>query len=259
MTNAICIPSYCRSDLKQARTLKFLAKFPQPDYSIYLVVRAEQSKSYQELVNSLNLGDSCQLVVTGDSGIVEARNSGIKAARKNGVANLLFCDDDLSFSARIGESLLTITKQSQSNMMFDSVFGMLTDYAHVAVSTRLANRDPKKLLKTGVRGHTCVGYDLGVLKAEKLLFATEAQGKEGLDMTLRLFERGYTNAVTYAYSINSCGKSVAESDQYGPSLQAAEALMKRHPEVVTLEEKDYKMGKRVEVRINWKKALKVLF
>lgn len=254
MSACIVVPSYNRYVLRLAKTLTVLAKM-KPPYPIFLVVRCCQKPQYEYLVAQLGL--KLTLVSTKYTGACAARNAGLEAAVKSGFDKMIIMDDDLNFAARSNGHLLTIKDRIVFANMLRMQVGLLNEYAHVAISIRLGNNYVKQDVKTVTRGHTCVGYSLEVLQINNLRF--ELNGREGMHLTLRLLELGYPNAVIYKYAVNSCGKNV--HDKTGSELlwseQTAKKLAEAHPGIVTLLERDFKMGKRVEVRINWKRALKL--
>lgn len=253
---SICIPSYNRYGVKLARTLKLVARF-KPRCRVALVVRHSQRMKYNGTLLKLGLTGKVDVVLTGDKGVVQARNDGIEYLLKRGHRKMMIVDDDVSFATREEGRLLTLRTQAEFFRLCRMFFGMLDKYAHCALSTRVSNRPHKPEVVEVARGHTCVGYRLDVLQETGQRF--ELEGREGLDFTLRLLSMGYPNAVLYRYSVNSCGASSRRMGDGQRMLEwtmgTAKALSRRFPNVVQAYQNNFKSGPRGEVRVQWKEAL----
>lgn len=261
---SICIPTYNRYNLKDAKTLKVLAKF-NPRCFTLIVVRRSQKQLYQSLLKELGIRERVRILTIGERGVVHARNAGVKYLQSLGYAKMIIMDDDLTFAVRTGPSLPLIKDSKTYQQFLSMIFSLLDQYAHVGVSTRIANRGGEPDYRELVRGHTCVGYRLDILKKHAITFDYVLEGREGMDMTLMLLKDGYPNAVLFKYSINSIQHSVVrdvlaakhtKGNTQEFSTLSAQKLCTKHPGLITLIEKNYKSGKRTEVRVNWKKALK---
>lgn len=179
----------------------------------------------------------------------------------------LMLDDDLKFFQRKGEDdyHLLPTTEGQREIMFDSMMKTLTDYAHVAFSSREGNNH----LPMGVA--PCIVQTTRALRA--LGFQTKAfndcehgrvEVMEDFDIQLQLLRKGYPNAVLayWAHDQQMTNASGGCSLYRDHAMQEASAqkLHDLHPNFVKLRTKQNKtdksgFGTRTEVTVYWKKAL----
>lgn len=260
----VYVPSYNRYRAADMRSLVWLAT-AVPAKRLFLVVRADQMDQYRHGMREAGLDPlhRCTMILVKEPGVCAARNAAVEHATGTGASKLLLVDDDLTFYQREGGQApgmggpgSRLVKCVDPMRVVNRIAQLLDRYAHAAVSNRYGNAFVETPLQAGVRGVRCVGYRVQVLRETGYRF--EIPGREGMHMTLRLFSRGYPNAVAYDYAQESCARNVF--DHPGQTAEewtrvTAEALARAHPGTVTLVRRAYKSGPRVEVRVAWAKAL----
>lgn len=173
-------------------------------------------------------------------------------------------DDDLSFNVRKDGKLIKAEQQDICDA-FNIMYGWLKDgIAHVALSAREGNNRIKEDYVDVVRAMRVCGFDLKVIRKEKIKFNNLIL-KADFDTTLGLLEKGYKNRVLFSFAqghrkINDSGGCslyrTLESME-----EAANKLYFLHPKYVRVEERKtakpwpgFDRSVRIDVTILWKKA-----
>lgn len=256
------IPTYNRHQKNRAGTLRNWPK----DFPVNLVVRQTQVEPYEQLIKELGVVGATILPI-GQEGIASTRSSIINHAfafSKDAKACMI--DDDLGFLKRRDdhEWKLRGSENPEIVRMFTEIEEQLETYAHVGISCREGNNRIKQDFVLSSRGIRLVGYRADILKNEQLDFSTQLEGREDLDMTLKLLRRGYHNLVFYSWAQGQSGSdapgglSETEARTDAALTRTANALAEAHPGFVKVVEKTTKTSwggkKRTDVMCYWKKA-----
>ena len=173
-------------------------------------------------------------------------------------------DDDLKFDARRDGRLVKANTREVYNA-FNTMYGWLKNgFAHVALSAREGNNRVEQDWIDVARGMRVCGFDLNVIKEQKLEFNRTVLMAD-FDIALSLLESGYPNRILFKYSnghrkINDVGGC---SLYRTPELmaEAANSLRGFHPKYVKVTEKitskpwaGFDSKTRTDVTVSWKKA-----
>lgn len=258
----IFITSAWRSgDIKSLRCLS-----PKLYDKITLVIQADQCEEYQKYKEQVQI-----LVLPKHIKTLEPTREYVwKHCKEWGVSKFFLMDDDLNFYRRVlGDYKHSRTTDPEAKIrMFNILYSMLEDYAHVGVSEKLGNnRFPENYRKV-TRSVRLLGYNLKLIPFNKLKFGRLVCMSD-YDMTLQLLRLGLKNCVLFEYSSEQGGSNTAGgcSKYRTPEVLAdsARKLAKFHPGFVSLVEKSTKGAwfkgqvegnKRLDVRIQWVKAFK---
>lgn len=180
---------------------------------------------------------------------------------------IIMLDDDLDFATRREDEPAKF-RGSTDGDTYDMIYAILEQlhlgYKLVGVSGREgANRDTSAIKyatrQLRIHGINRVAFkELGI-RFDRIPFM------EDFDVTLQLLEQGHTNCVLNQWVHNQRGGSNApggcsESRTAEAQSAAAKELKRLHPSVVRLVEKttgDWGMGTRLDVYVEWKKALRM--
>jgi hypothetical protein len=195
-------------------------------------------------------------------GIGAVRNMIMKFSRYE---KIIMLDDDLKFAIRNADGKLVKPTEAQLTDMFHTVHNLLDQYAHGSISSREGNNHVKEDMIEVSRPQRVLAYNRMMVKETGAHFRVRIM--EDFDMTLQLLRKGYANFVIYNYCHDQAHGSGATGGCSGyrtPEVQAeaARLLHSHHPDFVTIVEKETKTawkefgGKRVDVRVAWKKAFK---
>ena len=255
---AICISTRGRSD--RQITLSNLP--PKIKRLTYLVVDKEEyseHKKYKKDVKKI-------LVMPKDYGLFNGNFSDKKQWISQVIKERFYftVDDDLKFDARKDGRLIKANARDVYNA-FNIMYGWLKHgFAHVAISFRLGNNRVTEDYTDIGRGTTVLGFDMDVIKKEKLTFNRTVLMAD-FDLTLRLLELGYPNRILFKY----CSGHRQTNDSGGCALyrtpklmvEAANNLHNFHPRFVKVMQKEttkpwsgFDSKVRTDVMVSWKKA-----
>jgi hypothetical protein len=176
----------------------------------------------------------------------------------------LMMDDDLVFCARMSNNDWHLRQATVDDFihMYDLMDYLFQHYHHIGLSSRTGNNRIGDRVVYVARQHAVYGVNPFIMKKFNIRF-DEMPLMQDFDVTLHLLRRGFPNAVIYHYCWNHGVSNAAGgcSDYRTPEshTQAAHMLKKRHPEFVTIVQKETKvswvgMKTRTDVRVAWRKA-----
>jgi len=254
----IYIPTYNRADIPLAGTLKGWPK----DYPVHVVVRKTQIEPYERLLERLGL-EGASILPIGEDGIANTRNAILRHA---GDSKFAMIDDDLGMLIRRSDHDWKLRGPTHAEfiVMMKEMEKYLDDVAHVAISCREGNN---RILEDHVennRGIRLVAYRGDVLRWKNLRYDTSLEGREDLDMTLRLMEKGYKNIVLYKYAQGQKGSNTtgglngSDARKDEAMERTAKLLQEKHKGFVRARTKMTKTawggGVRWDVTCYWKRA-----
>ena len=256
----IFITSAWRSDdVKSIRTLS-----PKLYDKITLVCQASQCDDYQKYKEQVQI-----LVLPKHIKTLEPTREYIwKYCKENNISKFFLMDDDLRFSRRIPGDYkhARVILPEDTVRMFNILYSMLEDYAHVGISEQLGNNRFEKNYRQVTRCVRVLGYNLRLIPFNKLKFGRIVCMSD-YDMTLQLLRLGLKNCVLFEYSSEHGGSNHRGgcSTYRTPKVlaESARRLAKFHPGFVSLVEKKTKAAwfkgqvednKRLDVRIQWVKS-----
>lgn len=186
---------------------------------------------------------------------------------ENKIRKFIILDDDLTFCRRRKGDYKhsRYCNKEEVSQMIEIVYRLLDKYAHVGISERLGNNRSPKYLVENTRYVRASGFNLELIPFNKLKFG-RIELMEDYDITLQLLKLGLKSIVMFDFCQEQ-GQSNSKggcSSFRNPERQekAAKLLAKYHPGIVKVVEKETKGGwfnkqgvsKRIDVRIQWKKA-----
>jgi hypothetical protein len=177
---------------------------------------------------------------------------------------VLMLDDDLRFATRRQDDPTKFEDASEASitLAFGEMFGLLTRYALVGMSTREGgNRDIEHEVRN-TRILRVLGYRADILRRESIRF-DRVPVMEDFDVALQLLEKGYENVRVNWIVHDQRGSNLAGGCSTYRTMDvqadAARMLAELHPRAVTVVQKSTKTawggGTRTDVRIQWKQAL----
>ncbi len=176
---------------------------------------------------------------------------------------LIMSDDDHSFFRRKSEEDWHLQRCSDEDVedMFIALGDLLEEYMQVGLSPRSGNNRMEAPVKECTRMFNFHGYDVAAYHALGLRF-DETPLMEDFNVTLRILEAGYPNALLTQYCWDQPGSNSDGgcSSYRTPELQAkaANLLAELHPKFVKVVDKKSNnwegMDTRKDVRIQWRKA-----
>lgn len=264
---SIYIPTYRRPG--KVRTLKFMSQ--EAIRNTRLVVRPDEYEAYKKACPEMNILVLHHTV----SNLSQTRNYILSTCRAR---YCMMLDDDLEFKYRpdLGKWNL---KAMHDNSMFDDMTTRMVEkmqsdnLAHCAVSPVEGHSHylaEWNYLQRYMRAYI---FDLDVVNSvvppkgsmgpdARFMYRDEVNGCEDFDMALQLIKAGYPSVVFYAYaqtheSSNAMG-GLSEYRNIEYHNNAMAELNKLWPKHVRLVERETKQswggGKRIDVKVNWKKA-----
>ena len=206
-------------------------------------------------------GLPCVILPPGCKGIGAVRQHIIDISK----GAVLMLDDDLRFASRRSDDPTKFEDAADESIVlaFGQMFGLLTRYALVGMSTREGGNRDTSLEVYNTRILRVLGYRADILKREGIRF-DRVPVMEDFDVALQLLERGYENVRVNWMVQDQRGSNLAGGCSTYRTMavqaEAAHALHALHPDVVTVVEKETKTAwggqKRTDVRIQWKMALR---
>ena len=256
----IFITSAWRSD--DVKSLRCLS--PKLYDKITLVCQADQCDDYQKYKEQVQI-----LVLPPEIKKLEPTRAYIwRYCKKQGIDKFFLMDDDLNFYRRCpGDYKHCGTTDPEAKIrMFNILYSMLEDYAHVGVSEKLGNNRFPENYRRVTRSVRLLGYNLRLIPFNKIKFGRLVCMSD-YDMTLQLLRLGLQNCVLFEYSSEQGGSNTPGGcSTYRTKevlAQSARTLAKLHPGFVSLVTKKTKGAwfkkeggdnKRLDVRIQWRKA-----
>lgn len=132
-------------------------------------------------------------------------------------------------------------------------------YVHTCLSSRMGNNQEESSWKITGRAMHSIGHRRDVLIENNVRF-DEIRLREDFNVTLRLLQLGYPNAIYYdvCCSPSDYGAAGGCSTERTTKLSNDQAVLlsKMHPGLVKVVEKNYDSTPRKEVVVSWKKALR---
>lgn len=250
------------------KTLRYLSK--NLYNKITLVVQEKEKEDYYENYKKyLKYGISFMYLPKGIETLEPTRAYVWARELADGSNSKFFLvDDDLSFARRLpgDKKHAHVIPPEDTERMFNLLYSMLDDYAHVGVSEKLGNNRWPENWKYATRCVRVLGYNTKLIPVAKLKFGRIICMSD-YDMTLQLLRLGLKNAVSYEY----CQEQNGSNHKGGCSAyrtskvlaNSARNLEKFHPEFVTAVWKEtktawfkakQKCNIRLDVRVQWKKA-----
>ncbi len=226
-----------------------------------LVCPSDEVKSHEALgKKTLDRGDV--------QGINNVRNFIVEYAYNKGMERIIILDDDLIFGTRISDASPSLRKTEQDEMhtLFETMNKLLERYVHVGVSPRQMNdKHYPDTVKYCMRQNAVHGIQPNVLINEQIYY-NQVDLMEDYYVTLKLFEKGFPNAVIVNWTWDQRGASGASggcSTYRSPQLQeqASRKLASLFPKYVKAVQKETKTGwegmkTRWDVRVQWRKCAK---
>ena len=176
-----------------------------------------------------------------------------------GYDKILMLDDDLVFS----------TRKSADDWHLDPIHGdelgaeikrleekLGPEFPHVGFGARQGNHNQEAGWRTPSRMMYSLGYYLSIVVKECELGRIET--REDMDITLQLLRKGYQNAVWHTTVHDQQRDAPGGCNLWRTTASSnanAHELARLHQGYVSVREKAYKAGPRVEVRCAWQKAL----
>lgn len=207
--------------------------------------------------------------------VVGCKAKGIAATRQWILDNtddpiVLMLDDDLySWSNRVeranGDVTFLRASERERRAGFREFEKLMRKYAFGSIGHKLFSQDKGRVELNG-RMLRALAYNAEVLAKERIRFRVPVM--EDFDVQLQLMKRGYDGASFYGIVQEQKGSNVDGgcSTYRTHEVQAAAAhkLAELHPDCVTVVNKTLSKGwagdmgaERVDVRISWRKAVKV--
>lgn len=182
--------------------------------------------------------------------------------------SLLMLDDDLYFSERRKDDISKFAPTTPRSMdqMFKALDTLALKYAHGGIAPRDgANRETQRV-SLCTRNLRALFYNVAVMRRHKIRF-DRLPVMEDFDVALQLLEAGYPSAKLNSWVQDQRGSNAAGGCSIYRTMEVqaegARGLARLHPDSVTVVEKPpLKSGgwsgqARLDVRVQWKKALKV--
>lgn len=182
--------------------------------------------------------------------------------------NILFMDDDLKFCYRKakGDWKLAYMQQGDGMMerLLSDIQARLYHHAMVGVASREGFNRRDEGFELATRQCQLHGINVQLFRDLGIKY-DNFPIKQDFDVTLQLLTKGYANCLLTDYAIDSVGGSGAKGgcSNYRNAEMLAEVAHKladKYPEFVKIVRKTTKGawggGERVDVNIQWKKALK---
>jgi hypothetical protein len=229
----------------------------------FLVINPGEYKSYERWKK--DVVEILEVPVEVEPHIGAVRQWVIQRFLEHGTFNLCLLDDDLRFYRRKSENDWHLQKAEPQDMqdMFRWMEQALTRdqmCGQVGISPREGNNRWRGKVQENTRIMRCMAFNLPRLGEAGVKFNTMLM--EDFDISLQLLTKGYRNELNTYYAQNQEGsnKEGGCSTYRTPETQAESALqLKEHfPDFVTTVERKTKVawgwGKRIDVRIQWKKA-----
>ena len=246
------IPSYNRCD--NIKTLYTLPKEIQKKVTI--VVQERDAENY------MRKGHSVMVLPDRIRTISPTRQYIMENARRY----FVMMDDDLAFFKRVKsgkrKGLLTPLKDKDYFDMFTLIEKWLkSGIAHAGISIRLNNNNLTPPYVEATRMLHFLAYDKKIVMGNKCRF-DRVPIRQDFDMTLQLLKLGYPNRISVNYAINQASNKEGGLKNFRTKEMMEESafeLAKLHPGIVTPVIKNTKAwdGESFDVRIAWKKALKL--
>jgi hypothetical protein len=178
---------------------------------------------------------------------------------RGGDDKIIMLDDDLVFSTRIRADAWPLRPIHGEELIpeFQRIEDKLgPEFPHVGFGPRQGNHNQKAGWKTPDRMMCSLGYYLPIVVKECELARVEI--RQDMDVTLQLLRKGYQNAVWHTTVHDQQRDAPGGCNLWRTTASSnanAHELARLHQGYVSVREKAYKAGPRVEVRCAWQKAL----
>lgn len=178
---------------------------------------------------------------------------------------IILMDDDLRFATRVGLADTKLRQSTADDMvdMVNCIDSLLSVNAHCSVSPRQGNNGHLAHIGYNSAARSVLGYRADIIHRLGFRF-DRCPSKSDYDMTLQLLREGYRIPILYQWAHDQIGGPTlpggcTETRTAQVHEEASRALVCYHPDFVTTvikEKAEWKNtgGKRMDVRVAWKKA-----